>query len=144
VEYFIGSLATLLAVIAVSRITRGHEPTKINLQPKVSQSHSFELLMPYIDRLIPNANIRYRLGLETQSQKHFMSKTIKMIIHGDNAYWIHDSLFYTAKLVGGVLDKNTTELVDTMKMNSVELKEISNIVEKLTEEIGNDNSNSGN
>lgn len=142
-EYFIGSLTTLLAIITASRIVSRLNTKKFSIRPRISQSHSFDLLLPYIDRFLPEVNTRYRLGLDTQSQKHFMSKAIRIVIHNDKAYWMHDSLFYTASLVGGILDKNTTELVDTMKMSSVELREISSIVEKLTEEVDNDNSNSG-
>lgn len=142
-EYVIGSFITIIAVL-VGKIVLSNIGIKIApIKIRTSQSYSFNLLLPQISRfMIPFP--QYVEERDSQSSNHDKSMKIKMVIYNDKAYWIHDNIFYTASVVSGVVIKESTKVVDTMGMSTVELKELAEIVEKLTEGTGNDSSNSGN
>jgi hypothetical protein len=143
-EYFIGSFFTLIVIWYASKIFKRIDSSGGRLRPRVSQSRSFDLLLPIVDIIMPRSGWTYQEPLETQSRNHFSSFSVKLVIYNDNAYWLHENNFYTAKMVNGNVDRETTKPVDTMSMNAVELNELAQIVEKLREETGNDSSNSGN
>lgn len=101
----------------------------------------FRVVAPYV----PYAYKEYEEYLpDTQSRKHLYESGMRVVIYNDNAYWLQNNIFYTAKLKNGIVDQETQKVVDTMSMSKVELKEIEYIVYKLTEGIDNDSSNSGN
>lgn len=79
----------------------------------------------------------------TQSKEHYKKTNIKVIIIDDSAYWIKDNLFYTAKMIDGIVDKNTTSTVDIMSMDKVELEKMMFIIDKLREEEDYDSRSSG-
>ncbi len=62
----------------------------------------------------------------------------------DQAYWIKDNTFYTADMVQGTVDKETTRIVDTMTMNKVQLDKMIFIIDRLREEAFDDRWGSGN
>ena len=66
------------------------------------------------------------------------------MITDSSAYWIKDNSLYTANVIDGNVDSDTTQPVDTMKMNNLELTKLMMIVEKLREDDDNDNRNTGN
>lgn len=142
-EYFIGSFVTLLVIFVSAKILSSFNLKTNMFRPRVSQSHSFDLIAPYVMRF---AMPHYAYGepKETQSTNHDKSSRVKMVIYNNTAYWIHENHFYTADVVNGIVNKESTKLVDTMGMSTVQLKELSEIVEKLTEGTDNDSSNSGN
>ena len=61
----------------------------------------------------------------------------------DKAYWIKDNAFFTANVFDGIIDEESTSRVDIMGMDDVQLKEMSFIVDKLTEGIDDENRYSG-
>ncbi len=63
---------------------------------------------------------------------------MRVIIIEGNAYWIVDQTLYTAKIIDGSVDNETTKKVDTMTMDDVQLEKTQFIVQKLTEGKGND------
>jgi hypothetical protein len=141
-EYFIGSLVTVIAILILYRPLKNFKTDSDKRKLKVSQSRYFEMLVPYMGRfLLPNTSYE---PPERQSTNYEKSLNIKLVIHNNKAYWLHENKFYTATVVDGVVDKATTKPVDTMGMSTVELKELSQIVDALQEGTGNDSSNSGN
>lgn len=81
-------------------------------------------------------------GPKTQSQKHYDSLHVKVVIAEDAAYWIANHVFYMADIDRSSRQvlQETTRTVDTMTMNDVQLKKIEEIVEILRE--GEDDSRS--
>jgi len=143
-EYFVGSFLTLIVVLTTFGAFSRALKTRGGIKPKVTQSQSFSLISPYVNRLYLTGLQNAQFFPETQSRKHNSANTVKLVIYNSNAYWIQDKKFYTAKVINGDVDRETTKLVDTMSMSAVELNELSSIVDKLTEGMGNDSSNSGN
>lgn len=72
--------------------------------------------------------------LNTQATKYQNSNLLRIIFVDKQAYWIKESVFYTADLDDfGFIDAESTRAVDTMTMDKVQLDKMSFIVEKLTE-----------
>lgn len=142
-EYFIGSVATAIVFFIASKVLPSFS---FNSRPKnvyVTQSMAFEAIAPYV---YPEYNPKrwHEDPIETQSRKHIQSTGVKVVLYNDNAYWLHENNFYTAVAPNGIIDQSSAKVVDVMSMNDVELKELSYIVEKLTEGTDSDSSNSGN
>lgn len=141
-EYFIGSFVTLLVITVAFKLLPYLD---IRYKPKtlfVTQSKSFEMISPFM--LNWPQGPQHEDQKETQSRKHIASYGVRIVFYNDNAYWLYDNVFYTAKVINGSVDHETAKVVDTMSMSNVELKELAYIVERLTEGKGNDSSNSGN
>ena len=79
----------------------------------------------------------------TQSTNYQDESYIKVVISENRAYWIKENTFYMANVVNGMVDKETTQKVDTMSMSDVELKKMLVIVETLRESGNNDSSGTG-
>jgi hypothetical protein len=58
---------------------------------------------------------------------------VRAIAVEDQIYWIADNAFYTANIVDGDIEENSTRLVDTMAMDKVQLEKMMFIVDKLRE-----------
>lgn len=135
-EYFIGSVTTLAAVLVLSRYMRKN-PRPV-LQIKVSQSHIHDIAGPMPTIKSPPT------PKKTQSVKHSLISRTRVIFTGKKAYWISNNTFLQADTVGGEIITSTQKPVDLMNANKAELDKMIFIVEKLTEGKLNDFGNSGN
>jgi hypothetical protein len=94
-----------------------------------------------IKQAINSQNQTTETKKETQSRKHEERTKIRVIIVDNQAYWVKDNVFYTADMVHGDVDKETTRTVDTMAMNKVQLDKMIFIMDRLQE--GNNFNDSG-
>jgi hypothetical protein len=141
VEYFLGSIVTFLLIIVATRLLRVERESFVNpIFLKYSQSYAHDLMVPYLPT---NQELRLLQSRPTQSKKHDKGSHVRVLISQDKAYWIKNNAFYTAEVEHGEVIKETTRQVDTMGMDSVQLKEMVFIVEQLTRGIENDSSNTG-
>jgi hypothetical protein len=82
--------------------------------------------------------------IPTRQSNNFMKDSYtRVLILDDNAYWIKDQALYTAEIMDGMVNKETTRRVDTMTMDKVELDKTMFIVEKLREGLDSDSGGSG-
>lgn len=126
-EYFIGSVTTIILIGALAFVVRkipGQEPISI----RTSQSYLFSL----VGRDLILESIRK--SSPTQSSKYLEKIFIKIIIVKDKAYWIKDNVFYVADIVDDDVDKTTAKEVDIMSMDKVQLEEAMFIIDKLKED----------
>jgi hypothetical protein len=131
-EYFLGSLITLLIMSYF-----GKRSAKVMSKPL----KTVRLSQSYIDTIIDNKILKEFLPKprkKTQSLEHTKKDEVRVIIIEGNAYWIVDQTLYTAKIIDGSVDNETTKKVDTMTMDDVQLEKTQFIVQKLTEGKGND------
>ena len=131
-EYFLGSLITLLIMAYFSKRTRQVMSKKLK---------SVQLSQSYIDSLVSQKILDVLLPPEkkkTQSTNHFKKDEVRVIVIEGEAYWIVNQTLYVANLVNGTVDNDTTRKVDTMTMDDVQLEKTQFIVQKLTEGKGND------
>jgi hypothetical protein len=140
-EYLLGSLITLITIFITNRIINKSTNTALKSKPIFySQSVIHSTLAP----LLPsNKELLAAERKSTQSKKHMLKNSIRVLLTDDRAYWIKDNIFYTAEVINGLVQEETTNKVDIMGMDDVQLKEMSFIVEKLTEGIDDENRYSG-
>lgn len=141
-EYFLGSLVTLITMLIVSRYANKTMSDHIDsfVGVKYSQSRMFTLVSPFLptNRELLKPRNSQSLAFQLKSQK-------RVIIMDGMAYWIHDNSLYTAEVIDNdQVNKENAKIVDTMSMDKVQLDKISFIVDKLTEGLPNESGDSRN
>jgi hypothetical protein len=92
---------------------------------KYSQSHIHEIIKDYVPkptRPVPN---------KSQSLNHETKQHVKVIITEDKAYWTMNNNFYSANVVEGSIDKDSTTVVDTFSLDQEELDKMLFILDQL-------------
>lgn len=136
-QYIIGFLSALVFVYLLVQIQDRYDILSERLElVRSSQSRNHEL----INKHMPKENKKP----ERQSSRHEQTTNIRVIIMDNQAYWIKDNVFYTADILRGNVDKETTRRVDTMTMDKVQLDKMIFIIDKLKEEAFNDRWGAGN
>lgn len=129
-EYFIGSALTMVAVYVSYRMMQKSIPKRILKRSVHSQSYFYDVIketLPIMEMLKPR---RKRVSQSTKEQ----SKNILRVMVVDNeAYWIKDNAVYSSIIVDGIVDEESTKVVDIMGMDKVELDKMIFIIDKLTE-----------
>lgn len=139
-EYAIGFCFAIISISFIAKLQGKynifHEFNKTQLRPRQSRRHSL------LKNMILEINTKPKI--KTQSKIHDSKVNIKVIIMDNQAYWIKDNAFYTASIrIDGNVDKDSTRVVDTMSMNSVQLDKMMFILDKLREEAFDDRGGSG-
>jgi hypothetical protein len=137
-EYFIGSVITLIVISLTGFLARKVVVSEPKIQIKNSQSYYFTLL----NRFLVAEQIA-RVGKPSQMRKHIDKLYTKILMVKGYAYWIKDNKLFKAEIVDNEVNEDNATEVDIMSMNEVELKEILLIVDKLKEDSYNDNWNAG-
>jgi len=139
-EYLLGSLVTLLVIFVGNRVIRKNAEGLSPAGIFYTQSVIHSTLMPILPT---NKELRSVAFKKTQASEFYNKTSLRVLFLEDKAYWIKENTFYMADVVDGVVDENTTSKVDIMGMDTVQLKEMSFIVDKLTEGIDDENRYSG-
>jgi hypothetical protein len=138
-EYFIGSVATIIAYVIFNRAMSKESADSVSIPVvRYSQSHIYSLLKPYLEYAPEPAK-----QVNTQSLNYYKKIYVRILVSNNKAYWIKNNVFYTAEFKEGMVDKDTTKEVDTMSMTKTELDQMMFIVEKLQEGSNDDNWNPG-
>lgn len=131
-EYVVGAVLTLVIVATANRLITKQLKNEKRTVVRYSQSHIYSVVAPMmfgLDTRIPKRS--------SQAYNYQEEAYIRVVIVDGKAYWIKENTFYTADVVDGTVDKESTKEVDTMSMSDVELKKMLVIVETLREG-GND------
>jgi hypothetical protein len=138
-EFILGALTTIFIIVVANRILRVPIAKMQNARIRYSQSHVYSLISPILD-YVPDLP----KDIPTRQSNNFMKDSYtRVLILDDNAYWIKDQALYTAEIMDGMVNKETTRRVDTMTMDKVELDKTMFIVEKLREGLDSDSGGSG-
>ena len=81
---------------------------------------------------------------QSQSLKHIEKNTIKVIFIEDKAYWVSNNIFYCAEAIGGNVNIDTTEPIDTSSMSKKDIDKMLFILDNLKNGSNDDSSNTGN
>ena len=81
---------------------------------------------------------------QSQSLKHVEKNTIKVIFIEDKAYWVSNNIFYCAEAVGGSVNVDTTEPIDTANMSKKDIDKMLFILDNLKNGSNDDSSSTGN
>jgi hypothetical protein len=128
-EYLVGAMITMIVYVIAHRASQKAVSSEQALTITYSQSHVYELMQPLL-KLTPLIEPQE----PRQTSEYFKNVYMKCLVVKNKAYWIKDNALYTAEVVEGQVQKETTQKVDTMAMSKVELNEMLFIVEKLREE----------
>lgn len=79
--------------------------------------------------------------LISQAKKHVLKNTVKVLIIEDQAYWVHDNMFYVADTAEGSVDSETVRPVDTNNMSKRDIDKMLFILDSLRN--GNSDDSSG-
>ena len=136
-EYFLGSVITLVSLFIFNRMLKKITSEKLNV-PIFTQTAKVELLKNYLISVITK-----KPESKTQSRNHLKKNSMKAFFLGKDVYWIESGFLFTAKIIDNQIDESTKKRVDTYSIDKVELDKISFIVDKLTEGNKDDSGNSG-
>jgi len=137
-DYLIGSLTTFILIYIMSKIMLNN--TKSNKKTFVyRQTHIFELVKPLLP---PLSSIKP--DRKSQAVNHENKTNVRVIIMGNQAFWIKDNMFYMADMDGQHINKESTRRVDTMAMDRVELDKMLFIMDQLRDRNTDDSGSSGN
>lgn len=136
-EYFAGSIVTLVTMYIVAKLVNHPKNNIKSVKTNFSQSRQYELTADFMPMPAPKPVV-------SQSGKHNQSQYTRIFFIGDDAYWIEDNRVYTAKFIDGIIDQENKKTVDMTTIDKVELEKMIFVVERLTEGLSNDSGNSGN
>lgn len=71
---------------------------------------------------------------KSQSRNYVSERMIKIIAIDGKAYWVKDNVFFSADMIDGRVDRNTTKEVDTINMSKSELDKMLFIIDKLKDD----------
>jgi hypothetical protein len=138
-EYFLGSLLTLLAMFVTTKLVSSKTNTIVKNPFRYSQSHIHEIISP----LVPDIK-SYKKKKDRQSDKQEERTNIKVVIFDNKAYFVKDGTFYCADMHGTEIDGANATLVDTMGMDKVQLDKMLFIMDQLRDGKKNDSGDSRN
>jgi hypothetical protein len=138
-EYFLGSLTTLVVIAIVSYVIKPSDLPRQKPFMRYSQSHIFEIVKP----LLPLVSLIDRPPVKRQSTVHEDRTHVRVIILDSHAYWIRDNMFYMADIIQNDIKKETARVVDTIGMDKVQLDKMLFIMDQLREGKTNDSGSSG-
>lgn len=139
-EFVLGAIVATIMLYAAEKYFQKlyHVANKTN-HYRFSQSALHELIKPLLpeDLFVPEQKI-------TQSFLHEQKTNLRVIILDGYAYWIKDNTFYRSKMNGYDIDKESTEVVDIMGLDKVQLDKMLFVIDKLREGLPNDSGSAGN
>jgi len=80
----------------------------------------------------------------SQARKHLRSNTVRVLIIEDQAYWVHDNMFYVADTVEGSVNPETVRPVDTNNMSKRDIDKMLSILDSLKNGNSDDSSSTWN
>ena len=134
-EVLLGAAITVGVILFANFVLRKPVEDSSKMKIKYSQSHIYTLMIPALDYMPSNMGEE---KIRRQSNSYIEKSYVRVVIAEDTAYWIKDNALFTASVVDGSVDKESTRRVDTMAMDSVELQKTMTIVEKLREGLDED------
>lgn len=114
------------------------------LKLRSSQSRVYDQLRPAYEIM---AMLKPGKPLISQASKHMQENSVRFLTMENKVYWIKDNTVFVADIpdegISSIGEAAATP-VDMMSLDKIELDKMIFIVEKLTEGLANDSSNSGN
>lgn len=134
-EYLLIVVLTLTLSWLIIKVS-DNKRMKFLKKHKYRQSDIYEIIKDYIPKKMFG-----KPKMITQSQKHIQKNMLKVVISNDRAYWILDSMFYTANAINGRVDETTIKPLNFDNMTKQEMVEMLSILDDLRK--GNESNDSG-
>ena len=120
-------------------INRTKKPEKKKISTTLSRQSDVHRLLKHFFSISLTNNNNF-----TQLTKHKQKGMIKVIVLGNQAYWVSDNKFYVAEAIDGEVQKNTAKPVDIDSLSKVDLDKMLFILDSLRDGKRNDRGSSGN
>jgi hypothetical protein len=137
-EYFIGFFLTFMVSLAIIIIMNKKINKKMS-RTLYSQKDTHELFKYFFS--IDSSNQKKRLS---QLTKHTEKSMIKVMVIGQEAYWVSDNTFYVAKAIDGEVEPGSAQPVDIENMSKNDINKMLFILDNLESGKKNDSGGSGN
>lgn len=134
-DYILGVITAVFAVYAVKMFWQPLAQSK-PVHIKYSQSHIFDMIRPSIEMMLSMPEY-----VETQSRKHLERNIVNVLIYEDRAYWIRENSVFVANVVDGVVDQQSTQTVNAINMDKLEIEKLNFVIEQLTKGGSDDSRN---
>jgi hypothetical protein len=138
VKYFIGFGLTLIVSLAIIVLMNKKINKKMS-RTLYSQKDTHELFKYFFS--IDSSNQKKRLS---QLTKHTEKSMIKVMVIGQEAYWVSDNTFYVAKALDGEVEAGSAEPVDVANMSKNDMNKMLFILDNLQNGNKNDSGSAGN
>jgi hypothetical protein len=137
-KYFIGFFLTFIVSLAIIIIMNKKIGKKMS-RTLYSQKDTHELFKYFFS--IDSSNQKKRLS---QLTKHTEKSMIKVMVIGQEAYWVSDNTFYVAKAIDGEVEPGSAQPVDIENMSKNDINKMLFILDNLESGKKNDSGSSGN
>jgi hypothetical protein len=138
VKYFIGFGLTLLVSLSIIVLMNKKINKKMS-RTLYSQKDTHELFKYFFS--IDSSNQKKRLS---QLTKHTEKSMIKVMVIGQEAYWVSDNTFYVAKAIDGEVEPGSANPVDIENMSKSDMNKMLFILDNLQNGNKNDSGSAGN
>jgi hypothetical protein len=135
-QYFVLMVLTLCLISYI--IYKGSK-TKIFPGIVYSQSSIHVMIKDFLPR-----SLYERPMQKSQAVKHAEKNSVKVIFVEGKAYWVANNIFYCAEALGGSVDIDSTEPVDTSNMSKRDIDKMLFILDNLKNGSDDDSSSAGN
>lgn len=131
------NILTIMFFCAILILVNKNNKKKYN-KNQYRQSDMHNMLKNFFDISI-NQNI-----LNSQSKKRKEKKNIKVLVLGQDAYWVIDNIFYIGKALNGKVKPETGTPIDTSNMSKEKIEQMLFILDSLKNGNSNDSRSTGN
>ena len=136
-QYFVGFVLTLLASLAIISIINKKINKKMS-RTLYSQKDTHELFKYFF--AIDSSNQKKRLS---QLTKHTEKSMIKVMVIGQEAYWVSDNTFFVANAINGEVEAGSATPVDVENMSKNDMNKMLFILDNLQNGNKNDSGSAG-
>ena len=137
-QYIIACMLTLLVSLSIIIVIKKKINKKIS-RTLYSQKDTHELFKYFFS--IESSNKKKRLS---QLTKHTEKSMIKVMVIGQEAYWVSDNTFYVANAIDGEVEAGSAKPVDIESMSKNDIKKMLFILDNLQNGNKNDSGSAGN
>jgi hypothetical protein len=137
-QYVVGFFLTLSISLVIIIIMKKKISKKMS-RTLYSQKDTHELLKYFFS--IDSSNQKKRFS---QLTKHTEKSMIRVMVMGQEAYWVSDNTFYVANAIGGEVEAGSAKPVDIENMSKNDINKMLFILDNLQNGNKNDSGSAGN
>jgi len=128
---------TLILAWSILRVGKGNKKKPFS-RTLHKQSDTHRLMKLYFSMPLSNNQQNF-----SQLTKHKEKGMIKVMVLGNEAYWISNNIFYVAEAINGEVQRHTTKPIDTSTLSKGDLDKMLFILDSLKDGKRDDRGSSG-
>jgi len=128
---------TLILAWSILRVGKGNKKKPFS-RTLHKQSDTHRLMKLFFSMPLSNNQQNF-----SQLTKHKEKSMIKVMVLGNEAYWISNNIFYVAEAINGEVQRHTTKPIDTSTLSKGDLDKMLFILDSLKDGKRDDRGSSG-